>query len=75
MKGCILQNQFGLLLTFTKTKPYLKKKTSRKHLRFSELSLNYTYSFLLYSFFFFMTSIQISILNEKENLNSVCLPR
>ena len=56
-------------------KTYLKKKTFRKYLRFSELSLNCTYSFLLYSFFYFMRSIQISILNEQENLNSVCPPR
>ena len=56
---CIVQNQFGLLLTFTQQSHILKKKTSRKHLRFSELSLNCTYLFL----------------NEKENLNSVCLPR
>ena len=32
-------------------KTCFKKKTFRKHRRFSELSLNCTYSFLLYSFF------------------------
>ena len=42
------------------TKPYFKK-TSRKHLRFSELLLNCTYSFLLYSFFYLMTSKKTSI--------------
>ena len=49
-----------------------KKKTFRKHLRFSELSLNCTHSFLLNSFFYFMRSIQISNWNEQENLTSVC---
>ena len=36
------------------------------------MSLNCTHSFLLNSFFYFMRSIQISIWNEQENLNSVC---
>ena len=31
-----------------------KKKFRKGHLRFSELSLNCTYSLLLYSFFYFM---------------------
>ena len=52
-----------------------EKKVEGKHLRFSELSLNCTYSFLLYSFLYFMRSKQINILNEQEKLNLVCPPQ
>ena len=64
--------------TYLKQIDIFKNKTFRKHLRFNELSLTCTYSFLLYSFFYLMRSKQIStvcIINEQENLNSVCPPR
>ena len=40
----------------------MKYQKSLQHPRFSELSMNCTYSFLLYSFFYFMRSIQKTLI-------------